>query len=146
MSLMATGMPCNGPRRLRIGQRACVLRDGDWSKRAIACLGKAGSITVHHVRAVHGSATNHSGRARRFLLYQYRAADAWPLLGLKEGIEKFNEQLLVGEPSLYPRLAPLPVRMPLPPAEHQGSIYENQRATGRRYFDPAIAERAIAAE
>jgi hypothetical protein len=32
-----------------------------------------------------------SGRSRRFLLYQYRAADAWPLLGLKEGIEKFNE-------------------------------------------------------
>ena len=34
------------------------------------------------------------GRSRRFLLYQYRAADAWPLLGLKEGIEKFNEQLM----------------------------------------------------
>jgi ectoine hydroxylase-related dioxygenase (phytanoyl-CoA dioxygenase family) len=109
------------------------------------CLGKAGSITVHHVRAVHGSATNFSGRPRRFLLYQYRAADAWPLLGLKEGIEKFNEQLIVGEPSLAPRLAPLPVRMPLPPAEHQGSIYENQRASGRRYFEAAPATR-IAAE
>src|SRR5215472_14478625 len=115
-------------------------------RRAIPCLGKAGSITVHHVRAVHGSATNHSGRARRFLLFQYRAADAWPLLGLKEGIDKFDEQLLVGEPSLAPRLAPLLVRMPLPPAEHQGSIYENQRAAGRRFFEPAIAERAIAAE
>jgi phytanoyl-CoA hydroxylase len=68
--------------------------------RAVPCLGKAGSITIHHVRAVHGSATNFSGRSRRFLLYQYRAADAWPLLGLKEGIEKFNEQLIVGEPSL----------------------------------------------
>jgi phytanoyl-CoA hydroxylase len=105
--------------------------------RALPCLGKAGSVTVHHVRAVHGSATNFSGRERRFLLYQYRAADAWPLLGLKEGIEKFNEQLLVGEPSLAPRLAPVPVRMPLPPAEHQGSIYENQRASGRRYFASA---------
>jgi len=113
---------------------------------ALPCLGRAGSVTVHHVRAVHGSATNHSGRERRFLLYQYRAADAWPLLGLKEGIEKFNEQLIVGEPSLAPRLVPLPVRMPLPPAEHQGSIYENQRAAGRRFFDPAIAARAIAAE
>jgi phytanoyl-CoA hydroxylase len=113
--------------------------------RALPCLGKAGSVTVHHVRAVHGSATNFSGRQRRFLLYQYRAADAWPLLGLKEGIDKFNEQLLVGEPSLSPRLAPVPVRMPLPPAEHQGSIYENQRASGRRYFDTAPAAR-IAAE
>jgi phytanoyl-CoA hydroxylase len=104
--------------------------------RAVPCLGKAGSITIHHVRAVHGSATNFSGRSRRFLLNQYRAADAWPLLGLKEGIEKFNEQLIVGEPSLAPRLVTLPVRMPLPPAEYQGSIYENQRASGRRYFAP----------
>ena len=58
--------------------------------RARPCLGKAGSITVHHVRAVHGSATNFSGRPRRFLLYQYRAADAWPLLGLKEGIDEIQ--------------------------------------------------------
>jgi ectoine hydroxylase-related dioxygenase (phytanoyl-CoA dioxygenase family) len=113
--------------------------------RAHPCLGKAGSITVHHVRAVHGSATNFSGRPRRFLLYQYRAADAWPLLGLKEGIEKFNQQLIVGENSLSPRLAPVPVRMPLPPAEHQGSIYENQRASGARYFETAPTAR-IAAE
>jgi hypothetical protein len=35
--------------------------------------------------------------------------------------------------------------MPLPPAEHQGSIYENQRASGRRYFETAEAPR-IAAE
>ena len=64
--------------------------------RAVPCLGKAGSITVHHVRAVHGSATNFSGKERRFLLFQYRAADAWPLLGFKDGIEKFDELLLAG--------------------------------------------------
>jgi phytanoyl-CoA hydroxylase len=117
----------------------------DYAK-AVPCLGRAGSITIHHVRAVHGSATNLSGCERRFLLYQYRAADAWPLLGLKEGLEKFNDQLLVGEPSLAPRLADLPVRMPLPPAAFQGSIYENQRTTGRRFFEPAEAQRAVAAE
>jgi ectoine hydroxylase-related dioxygenase (phytanoyl-CoA dioxygenase family) len=113
---------------------------------ALPCLGKAGSITIHHVRAVHGSATNFAGRPRRFLLFQYRAADAWPLLGLKEGIDKFNEQLLVGEPSLAPRLTSVPVRMPLPPAEHQGSIYENQRASGRRYFAVAAELPRAAAE
>jgi phytanoyl-CoA hydroxylase len=112
--------------------------------RAMPCLGKAGSVTVHHVRAVHGSATNFSGRERRFLLFQYRAADAWPLLGFAGGIEKFDELLLAGEPTLEPRLAAVPVRLPLPPAEHQGSIYENQRASGRRYF--AAADRAVAAE
>jgi phytanoyl-CoA hydroxylase len=115
--------------------------------QARPCLGKAGSITVHHVRAVHGSATNFSGRERRFLLYQYRAADAWPLLGYKDGIEKFDELLLAGEPTPAPRLAAVPVRLPLPPAEHQGSIYENQRAGFRRYFaTAATAGRAIAAE
>ena len=38
---------------------------------------------------------------------------------------------------LRERLAPVPVRLPLPPAEHQASIYENQRATGRRFFETA---------
>jgi ectoine hydroxylase-related dioxygenase (phytanoyl-CoA dioxygenase family) len=117
----------------------------DYSK-AVPCLGKAGSITIHHVRAVHGSATNFSGKERRFLLYQYRAADAWPLLGLKEGIARFNEQLIVGENSLAPRLVHAPVRMPLPPAEYQGSIYENQRTTGRRFFATADELQAVAAE
>jgi ectoine hydroxylase-related dioxygenase (phytanoyl-CoA dioxygenase family) len=114
--------------------------------QAVPCLGPAGSITIHHVRLVHGSATNFSGRERRFLLYQYRAADAWPLLGFKDGMEKFDSLLLAGEPSVAPRLAPVPVRLPLPPADNQGSIYENQRTTGRRYFEPADAPRAVAAE
>ncbi|HTT78216.1 MAG TPA: phytanoyl-CoA dioxygenase family protein [Stellaceae bacterium] len=115
--------------------------------RAVPCLGRAGAITVHHVRAVHGSATNFSGRERRFLLFQYRAADAWPLLGFKDGIDKFDELLLAGRPSVEPRLAAVPVRLPLPPAEHQGSIYENQRASLRRYFATAgDGPRAIAAE
>jgi phytanoyl-CoA hydroxylase len=112
--------------------------------RALPCLGKAGSVTVHHVRAVHGSATNFSGKERRFLLYQYRAADAWPLLGFKDGFEKFNELLLSGAPTIEPRLAAVPVRLPLPPAEYQGSIYENQRASDRRYFATAPTARAAA--
>jgi phytanoyl-CoA hydroxylase len=120
--------------------QACAL---DLS-RAVPCLGKAGSITVHHVRAVHGSATNFSGRDRRFLLFQYRAADAWPLLGFKDGIDKFDELLLAGEPTITPRLVPVPVRLPLPPAEHQGSIYENQRATGRRFFETAAEQQRVA--
>jgi ectoine hydroxylase-related dioxygenase (phytanoyl-CoA dioxygenase family) len=127
-----------------IDPTACGLNVSD----AVPCLGKAGSITIHHVRAVHGSATNFSGWDRRFLLFMYRAADAWPLLGFKDGIEKFDELLLAGSPSLTPRLAPVPVRLPLPPAEHQGSIYENQRATGHRFFATAaeLAEVAAAAE
>jgi hypothetical protein len=59
----------------------------------------------HDVHAVHGSATNFSGRERRLLLFQYRAADAWPLLGFAGGIEKFDDLLLAGSPTLMPRLA-----------------------------------------
>src|ERR671910_553697 len=51
---------------------------------AVKLTGPAGSITVHHARTVHGSATNSSGRPRRLLLHQYRAADAWPLLGVPD--------------------------------------------------------------
>jgi len=94
---------------------------------------------------VHGSATNFSGKERRLLLFQYRAADAWPLLGFAGGIEKFDDLLLAGSPTLMPRLAPVPVRLPLPPAEYQGSIYENQRATGRRFFETATERERLAA-
>ena len=100
---------------------------------------------MHHVRAVHGSATNFSGRERRLLLLQYRAADAWPLLGFAGGIEKFDVLLLAGNPTLAPRLVPVPVRLPLPPAEYQGSIYENQRTTGRRFFETATERERLAA-
>jgi phytanoyl-CoA hydroxylase len=34
-----------------------------------------------------------------------------------------------------PRLAPIPVRLPLPPAARQGSIYENQAGAARFYFE-----------
>jgi ectoine hydroxylase-related dioxygenase (phytanoyl-CoA dioxygenase family) len=103
---------------------------------AIPLTGKAGSITVHHARAVHGSAPNSSARDRRLLLFQFRAADAWPLLGFPEGISAFDALMVAGQPTLEPRLASVPVRLPLPPAAHQGSIYENQKGLGRRYFAP----------
>ena len=100
---------------------------------AIPLTGKAGSITVHHVRAIHSSAPNLSGRDRRLLLFQYRAADAWPLLGFPAGIEQFKELMVCGE-HREPRLAHVPVRLPLPPAERQGSLYENQKGMKHRYF------------
>ncbi len=107
---------------------------------AIPLTGKAGSITVHHVRAVHGSAPNSSTRDRRLLLFQFRASDAWPLLGFPAGIAAFDALMVAGRPTLEPRLAAVPVRLPLPPATHQGSIYENQKGMERRFFAPAEAK------
>ncbi len=118
-------------------------REVDYAK-AIPLTGKAGAITVHHVRAVHGSAPNTSSRDRRLLLFQFRAADAWPLLGFPAGIEAFDALMVSGSPTLAPRLAPVPVRLPLPPADMQGSIYENQKGLRSRYFETNNAPRQAA--
>lgn len=107
---------------------ACGL---DFSK-AIPCEGPAGSCSFHHVRTVHGSAQNTSQRARGLLLYEMAAADAFPLLGIADYAD-FKRRLLCGNESVEPRIREAPVRLPLPPAKNQGSIYENQTA-GKRYF------------
>ena len=102
--------------------------------KAAKLMGPAGSLTIHHVRAVHGSAINTSNRPRRLLLHEYAAADAWPLMGMRDSFEDFNARVVRGAPTIEPRVTPGPVRMPLPPAPHQGSIYENQKGAGRRFF------------
>jgi len=107
--------------------------DIDFSK-AVPLMGPAGSMTIHHARLVHGSALNHSNRQRRLLLHEYTAADAWPLLGVAS-FDEFNSRMVLGKPTIEPRLVSAPVRLPLPPADHQGSIYENQRGVGRRFFE-----------
>jgi len=76
---------------------------------------KAGGISIHHARALHASS----------------AGDAWPLLGVKDW-ERFNgKELLQGEPSVEPRMVNVPVRIPLPPPERVGSIYEIQTQLGK---------------
>lgn len=105
---------------------------------AVPLTGRAGSMSFHHVRALHGSALNSSSRSRNLLLYEVAAADAWPLLGAAD-FDEFNSRLLSGSPSVEPRLAPVPVRLPLPPAARQGSIYENQASATKTYFKKAAA-------
>jgi phytanoyl-CoA hydroxylase len=101
--------------------------------KAEAAVGPAGSMSFHHVRLVHGSAQNTSDRPRTLLLYEYAAADAWPLLGVSS-LAEFDGRLITGAPSIEPRLERVPARLPLPPAPHQGSIYENQTSAKSRYF------------
>ena len=107
--------------------------------RAVPLTGKAGTITLHHVRMVHGSESNLSDRDRPLLLLGYCAADAWPLKAELFGdLESFNARMVRGKPTLEPRLANVPVRMPYPPAPHQGSIFENQRLVKGRSFADAM--------
>lgn len=113
---------------------------------AVPCVGPAGSISIHHARTVHGSAVNTSSRPRRLLLFQYRAADAWPLVPslMPKSLEEWNALLLCSSTDpVAPRLAPVPVRLPLPPARHQGSIYENQRSLKHSYFGSAEAPKKV---
>jgi phytanoyl-CoA hydroxylase len=108
----------------------------DEIKRAVPCIGKAGSMSFHHVRALHGSALNTSDRPRNLLLYEVAASDAWPLMGVKDFAE-FDSRLLTGKSVIAPRMTSVPVRMPLPPATRQGSIYETQSASKKTYFTRA---------
>jgi ectoine hydroxylase-related dioxygenase (phytanoyl-CoA dioxygenase family) len=103
---------------------------------AVALTGRAGTMSFHHVRALHGSALNTSERSRNLLLYEVAASDAWPLLGVAD-FDDFNRRLLTGRPSIEPRVTSVPVRLPLPPAARQGSIYENQSTSTRSYFQKA---------
>ena len=122
-------------------------RDGIDFSKAVPCIGKAGSVSIHHVRTIHGSAVNTSNKQRRLLLLQYRAADAWPLLaqGQMEW-EKWRSLLLCGEDDPgVPRCTSVPVRLPLPAAMHQGSIYENQRTLKNSYFGTASATKVVEA-
>jgi phytanoyl-CoA hydroxylase len=109
-------------------------RDGIDAARAVALTGPAGSVSFHHARLVHGSAQNRSAVSRNLLLYEVAAADAFPLRGIGDW-DEFNRRLLVGSPLNEPRIVACPVRMPFPPAKHQGSIYESQTALANRYFE-----------
>jgi ectoine hydroxylase-related dioxygenase (phytanoyl-CoA dioxygenase family) len=110
-------------------------------RRAVTLTGRAGSMTVHHVRTLHGSGPNVSDRARKILFYEIAAAHAWPLLGSGSyfhtlGQRKFwddlNDRMISGRPCLEPRVEPVPVRMPLPPAPNASSIFKTQESAGAK--------------
>jgi phytanoyl-CoA hydroxylase len=107
----------------------------DFAKATVAS-GKAGAVSIHHVRLVHGSAQNTSTLPRPLMLYELGAADAWPLVHYSPfSFEEFNTRMLVGTPTIEPRFERVPVRMPYPAALNQGSIYENQSIVKHRFFD-----------
>jgi len=97
----------------------------------------AGSISLHHVRLVHGSDFNRSGSDRRLLLYEISAADAFPIMGALSqlpSIEEYDSRILCGSGTLTPRLSNVPVRIPLPAPRDFGSIYALQSGSKKRVF------------
>lgn len=102
--------------------------------RAVPLTGKAGMVSLHHVRTIHGSALNMSARDRRLLIYQYAATDAWPLTG-GHSLDSFRETIVRGDLSVQPRMEALPVRLPLPVAPNYDGLYTSQENARNRYFE-----------
>ena len=110
----------------------------DFSK-AVTLTGHAGSMSIHHVRLLHGSAPNMSDRARLICFYELAAGDAWPLAGSSTAVAAMGQQQVwdwIGKNTYYgpasatPRLADVPVHLPLPPAPDSSSIFKIQKSAG----------------
>ena len=79
---------------------------------------------------------------RRFLLFQYCAADAWPLNNLPTGPDALNTDMLRGESPTKPRytdVPPVPAPTQVRPGRG-GSIYESQTQMKRRPLATSSSE------
>ena len=86
----------------------------------------AGSIEIHHVRMLHGSAPNRSTNQRRLLLFDMAAADAFPFAVSIGDWDTYNSGIVRGSPTLTPRIEEQPpVRLPYP-TRKSGTIFEVQ--------------------
>ena len=118
-------------------------------KRAVPVLGKAGDVSIHHARLLHGSASNMSDKYRRLLFVTARAVDAWPLIEKIE-LDAFDAMIMAGEPTLVPRMVDAPIRMPYPRAVgREESIFVKQKGLQNSPFEraapQAAAKRAVMA-
>ncbi len=94
---------------------------------------RKGSLTLHHVRTLHGSGPNHSNSARRLLLIGYAAADAWPLLGVSR-YDEFERAMVSGKSTVFPRMEALPLTVPFPISRFGDQIFESQRELQKSHF------------
>ena len=92
--------------------------------------GKAGTVTFHHVRTIHGSGLNLKKSKRPLMLFGYTNVDAWPLtsdnsINPNENFKKYNNSIIVGKKTLVPRFEKVPLIIPLP--KKSVSIYQLQK-------------------
>lgn len=85
--------------------------------------GKAGTITVHNCRTMHGSYPNHSAQKRPLLLQTYTAADAFAYTDLVKKT-KYGEHIIRGIRSKWSRHDPRPC---LIPPTKVGTIFQAQQ-------------------
>lgn len=108
---------------------------------AVTITGKAGNLSIHHARALYGSAPNVSDRARLMLFYACCAADAWPVMGgsariqrlqQKQQWEDLQDRMIIGEPVQQPRMKQAPVRLSFPPAADVSLIFQEEKSGGAK--------------
>lgn len=89
--------------------------------------GPAGSVTVHHCRAVHGSMPNaHPTRARPFLLFAYSAASCLPLMPYNQN-SKYNGAIVRGRHPDFPVIDGEPCKLPPLRSASTRSIFQAQQ-------------------
>ena len=95
---------------------------------AVKITGKAGSASFHHVKTLHGSSPNFSNRPRRLLLFEFAAADAWPLVDFEVygDFSEYEEKIVIGISTLQPRCENVDMIMPYPRPQNPDSIYRIQ--------------------
>ena len=79
-------------------------------ERAVFPTGRAGTITVHNCRTVHGSAPNLSTQERPLLLQTYAPADAFTYTDLVKRSPR-GDSLIRGQPATWARHDPRPCQV-----------------------------------
>ena len=109
--------------------------------KAVALTGPAGSISIHHVRSLHGSLDGGDGSTRPLLLSVYAAVDAFPVFA-RPDLAEFDARILRGRPTTVARQTAVPVRIAEPRAPRAGSIFDTQADVRGRSFAPAAKSAA----
>ena len=120
-----------GPDGLFAGMITETIDDGRFGK-PVSLAAPAGSVIFMHCITPHTSLPNRSDKARRTLIYEYRASDSFAIYypHMNLGLQPKNRQLR-GKPSRYARCAgPSPLMTPR--AETSTSLYELQERSKKR--------------
>jgi ectoine hydroxylase len=93
--------------------------------KAVYLTGRAGTITVHSARAVHGSAQNESGSPRPLLLHMYTSGDAMPLTP-NPLYSRYNFTMIRGRRPRRIEVDPRPIMLPPDFSAQEGGLFRIQ--------------------
>ncbi len=107
--------------------------------RPVSLAAPAGSAIFMHCLTPHSSLPNRSSAGRRTLIFEYRAADAFPIFyGEKTAIEAALVRHLRGKPARHARFGGPPPYVPVIPASVT-SLYDLQAKSKAKAGNPSAA-------